>query len=250
MIFRLRKILSEVKELYSKPASPDRFKAYITKLQGGTKGDLALPITGFNPMAKDHILTKIEALEKLAAEDIMQESINKFNAILKDSNDDEITVLLNIADDLKGGWTNYYTTDFDSKFKINAFVKRQFCVPYFWSSESYSQEKIETRTLDYLSRTLYRINNPQPVSLEEHLNQEIFVAQLGNSQAMTYNQADYVEAESYYLEHKHSEKYDRIFNFFYGDEGSISVGYKSFGSRPILGFDYSKIVAEKRKNNT
>jgi len=69
-MFRLKPILGEMKELYQGPVSPDRFKNYLSKLQGSTDQDLALPIAGFNPMAKGHVLEKIEELEALGAEDI------------------------------------------------------------------------------------------------------------------------------------------------------------------------------------
>ncbi|MEL7123458.1 MAG: hypothetical protein AAFO07_28690, partial [Bacteroidota bacterium] len=78
MKFELRPILAEMKELYLQPLSVNRFKEYIARLQGDTKGDLSLPISGFNPMAKEHILQKIEELERLEAEQIMQEVIEEF----------------------------------------------------------------------------------------------------------------------------------------------------------------------------
>ena len=71
MQFELHPILSEMKAFYSKPISFNRIKEYRSKLQGNTKDDLVLPITGYNPMAKDHILEKIKALEDLKAEAIM-----------------------------------------------------------------------------------------------------------------------------------------------------------------------------------
>lgn len=52
MKFQLRPILSEMKDFYSQPISEARFKAYLAKLQGDTKGDMTLPISGFNPMQK------------------------------------------------------------------------------------------------------------------------------------------------------------------------------------------------------
>lgn len=250
MRFQLKPILSEMKELYSKPISVERFKEYISKLQGGTKGDLTLPIGGFNPMAKEHILQKISELESHNIETIMEEIIKEFNIKLDDSHSKEITVILNIADDLKGGWTNFYTTDFDSKFKLNAFVSRNFCVPYFWTSESYSTELIKNRTLEYLNRTLYRLNNQQPKTLKEHLEQEIFSVTLENNCYQASKESDFVKIGGYYIENKQSEEYDRIFNFFYGDEGSESLGYKKYGIEKPLGYEYAKQISKIRKTTT
>lgn len=247
MAFQLKPILSEIKDFYSKPISSERFKEYISKLQGNTKGDLTLPIGGFNPMAKEHILEKIDELEQLGAEKLMEKTIIEFNSTIKESIDEEFLVVLNIADDLKGGWTNYYSTDFDSKFKLNAFVNRKFCVPYFWTSESYSSEVIKIRTIEYLSRTLYRILNPQPKTLEEYLEQEIYVATMANYGDNIIDKTSFKEIEKYYLVNKDSEEYDRIFNFFYGNNGSESLGYKKYGIIETLGFDYAKLITKRRK---
>jgi len=247
MKFQLRPILSEIKELYLKPISNSRFKEYMAKLQGGTKGDLVLPISGFNPMAKKHIIQKIEELENIGAETIMEKTVRVFNSNLTQSNDDVIKVVLNIADDLKGAWTNFYSTDFDSKFKLSAFVNRKFCVPYFWTSETYTKELIRIRTTEYLSRTLYQLNNPKPKRLEEHVEQEIFVSKNTQDNALIYDRFNVEEIENYYSKNKNSEEYDLIFNFFYGDMSSENLGYKSYGIKDMTGFDYAKFIAMKRK---
>ncbi len=234
-----------MKAFYSKPISTERFNEYISRLQGGTQGDLALPISGFNPMAKNHILEKIKELEELEAEALMEETITTFNSAWGDATGEEFLVVLNIADDLAGGWTNYYSTDFDSKFKLNAFVYRKFSVPYFWTSESYARELIKTRTLAYLGRTLYRTKHPQPTTLEEHVKQEIFVANITENDETKIGEASCEAIEAYYLKHQLSDEYHKIFNFFYGDQGSDSLGYPKFGNTGILGFDYAKIIAKR-----
>ncbi len=246
MQFQLRPILSEMKTLYSKPISANRFKEYLLKLQGTTKGDLILPIAGFNPMAKGHILQKIEELEHLEVESLMVEVIELFNSTLKDKSHTTIEVVLNIADDLQGGWTNFYTSDFDSKFKINALIKRNFCTPYFWTSEAYTKEIVRLRTKEYLSRTLFRLQHSIPKTLEEHLEQEIFVAQNTVDKNREMENVPFSAIEAHYLQHQKSQEYDLIFNFFYGDAASENLGYKKHGTKHQSGFDYAKFVALTR----
>jgi len=219
-------------------------------LEGNTKGDLELPITGFNPMAKDHVIQKIEELEALGAETILENLINEFNAEITESSSKEITVVLNLADDLKGGWTNFYSSDFDSKFKLNGIINRNFCVPYFWTSEKYSAEIIRNRTMGYLNRTLYGLNNPKPKTLEEHLEQEVFAE--SNRQfkhILEFEETSFEQIATFYKTHKNSAEYDKIFNFFYGDKGSDSLGYKKFGIIEKTGFDYAKFISLERKTN-
>lgn len=138
MTFEVAPVLSFFEALYQKPPSKKRFEEYIHKLQGPTKGNLNFPIGGFNPMAKEHALQKIKELKSLQAENIIAETLNELNKKIKSDHSRTIKVILNLADDLKGGWTNRYTTDFDSKFKINALVTRNFCTPFFWTSEDYN----------------------------------------------------------------------------------------------------------------
>ena len=241
--FRLRPILSEMKDLYLMPRSDERFNAYLSKLQGQTQSDLALPLSGFNPMAKDHIIDKISELQDLGAERVMQSTIEEYNSTLDSTAESEIKVVLNLADDSLGGWTNHYSTDYESKFKLNGFVKRNFCVPYFWTSERYTEEIIRNRTLEYLCRTTYRISHPQPKTLKEHLDQEVFVASSVSNQNKTLNFDHYKHTEKFYLEFKDSDQYDIVFNFFYGDQGSATLGYKQYGNSLPLGFEYAAFLS-------
>lgn len=246
MQFELIPILSVMEELYETPRSPARFQEYLAKLQGGTKGDMALPIGGFNPMAKEHILEKIHELQALQAEELIGEVLAELNT--KQSSKEAITikVVLNLADDLKGGWTNHYTTDFDSKFKINALVVRNFCTPYFWTSEDYTATSIERKTLEYAYRTIYWKQNEKPKTLANHFAQEVFVQQqVGNSEAPI-DASDFREMEELYQAFKDSDDYSLLFNFFYGDEASASLGYATFGVEERAGFRYASLVAEDK----
>ena len=241
MKFKVRPILTEIKELYQQEISVDRFKNYLNKLQGSSKADLILPIAGFNPMAKEHVLQKVSELEELQAEELMLEVVETFNknleAKINVKQDDEFLVVLNLADDLKGAWTNRYTTDFDHKFKLNAFVTRKFCTPYFWSSENYTKDLIVSRTKASLCRTLYWVNNSKPITLEDHMKQETFVAEKCELDLRKSEGEPFVEIKKFFSEHKDSEEQDLIFNFFYGDGASESLAYKQYGIKNITGFD-------------
>ncbi len=158
-------------DLYSIPRSPARFQEYLSLLQGGKKGDLNLPISGFNPMAKEHILQKLAELKELSAEQIITDTVEGINRTFSEEEPNTtFRMVLNLADDLKGAWTNRYTTDYDSKFKINALVNRAFCTPYFWTSEIYTEQLIRTRTLECIFRTINWVQHPKPKTLKDHID--------------------------------------------------------------------------------
>jgi len=242
MQFTLHPILQKMKTLYQIPRTQKRFEAYLFMLQGKQKYDMILPISGYNPMAKEHILSKINELQHLDAEQITQAELKKINNNFRPKEYPTIQVVINLADDIDGAWTNRYTTDFSSKFEIQAFVKRNFCAPYFWTSETYTKELIIQRTKEYAYRTLHTIHKGKPKTLKDHIEQEIYV-QFRSNDTSQISEDNYSEIEKFYLQHADSEDYNLIFNFFYGDEASESLAYKTYGIGKNAGWDYVKFTA-------
>lgn len=241
MKFELLPVLDLMEDLYRQPRSPNRFQTYLKHLQGTSKKDMELPIASFNPMAKEHVLDQLETLQSMQAEYLAQQVIEKINSDLNRKENRVIKVALNLADDLKGGWTNRFTTDYDSKFKLNALVTRGFCTPIFWSSELYSEYLIKNRIREYVFRTLYWLDHPKPETLEDHFNQELFVQRHLQSRRPRNPRTDQIQA--FYQTHHQSDAYNVIFNFFYGDEACTSLGFPTYGVSEIDGFAYAKVLA-------
>jgi hypothetical protein len=250
MYFELVPILDTMLDFYEKPRDFDRFQAYLSLLQGETKDDLARPIGGFNPMAKPHVLDKLKELKALGAEKIMAETLADLS--LQQENTPIFKVYLTVSDDFQGGWTNRFTADFDSKFKLNPLIKRQFCTPVFWASEDYSEDIIRERTMEYALRTRYWVNKKtKPVTLKDHFEQEQFVAQKGTPQYVKENDipnvgkspkltCDTVFLQNFYKTHADSDEYALIFNFFYGDAACETLGFKIFGTKDAMaGFKFA-----------
>jgi hypothetical protein len=219
--FELLPTIDIMVDLYTKPRDGARFQAYLKLLQGDTKGDLAMPISGFNPMAKPHLLEKLAELKAIQAETIIEKTLFDLNRQLKPVPKSPVfKVALNILDDLMGGWTNRFTSDYDNKFKINALVKRQFCTPLFWSSEPYSALLVRQRTLEGAFRTIYWLKHAKPRTLKEHVEQEKFAAQQNN--------ISFAKKSDFYAKYCESDSYHIIFNFMYGDEASESLGFPTY----------------------
>jgi hypothetical protein len=239
MSFDLLPILDTMIDFYQKPRDLVRFQNYLNLLQGDTKGDLALPIGGFNPMAKPHVLAKLLALKNLDAEAIMADVAAKYR--LKNAQATLFKLALTLADDAQGGWTNRYTTDFDSKLKLNPLITRQFCTPVFWTSESYDATLIRERTTEYILRTSYWLEHKaKPTSLREHIEQEQFVAK-NTPYENPKPTCDMVALQAYSADNADSEDYTQIFNFFYGDAASLSLGFKIYGiAEDWAGFKFAR----------
>ena len=248
MLFTVLPVVDTMIDLYEKPRTVERFQEYIKMLQGETKGDLAFPISGFNPMAKEHILDHLKELKKVGAEQIMEDALVDINKKFNGQFSNRVfKVALNVTDDLKGGWTNRFTSDYDSKFKINGLISRDFCTPVFWTSEKNIPQEISRRTQEYVFRTIYWLTYPKPVKLKEHVLQEIFVSK---QMAFDYKEdsKDFSTIHNFYLQHENSADYSVIFNFFYGDKGSQSLGFPTFKIKSeMTGFEYAGRIAGSQK---
>jgi hypothetical protein len=247
MKFNLLPVTDVMLTLYSSPANADRFTEYMNILQGNSPGDIAVPVTFFNPMGKEQVLKKLLELKELNAEELMQEALTAVNKTTASrASSIEINVSLALADDMGGGWTNRYTTDYDSKFNINDLLKRNFCNPVFWVSEQYSAAKIKERTTDYCYRMLYRSTYPQPLTLEDHVQQEIFVAQHNPFSSEEKPLCDFNAMDAYYNRYKGMSQPPTVFNFLYGDEACKELGHAAYGIKhQFAGYNYAKLLANK-----
>lgn len=245
MSFQFSPIIDTMLDLYQQPRSIKRFKEYLKILQGDSKDDMLVPIGNFNPMGKEHVLEKLVELKKLKAEQLIADILSEINK--RSSPIKEIKVSLVLADDLKGAWTNRYTTDFDSKFKLNALITRGFCTPLFWTSEEYSEELIKKRTLEYCLRTLYWLNASKPITLKEYMDQEVFVAEKSSSKELN-NNCDFETLNNFYDQNKETDRYEIIFNFFYGDKACGELNFPVFGIKEeFAGFEFAKELAKRKK---
>ncbi len=248
MKFELLPVLDKMVELYQHPATFERFKQYLKLLSGDTNNDLELPIGAYNPMGKEHVLHKIEHMRSLKTEQLAAEIIGELNKTITDLHGDDVfKVILCLSDDLKGGWTNRYTSDYDSKFKLNALVTRKFCTPIFWTGEEIYDSTILSRTAEYCCRTVCWLQHPKPETLEEHVLQESRVADMmkkivicpgGPPEPVPHDIASFYEAN------KTSTNYLAIFNFLYGDEAAASLGYQPLGiSEAFAGYKFATALA-------
>lgn len=239
MNFEVVPVIDVMLDLYSKPRGFERFQEYISTLQGNSKSDMELPIAGFNPMAKEHMSQKLKELKALHAEELMKEWISK----IEWEGDQRFKVVLNLMDDLKGGWTNRFTSDYQSKFKLSGFISRGFITPVFWSSENYSQELIVERTLEYCYRSIYWLQHPKPKTLREHLLQEIFVCDHVSSKAFDIDEATLT---SFYQQHQDTEDQVIISCFLYGDKANESLGNKTYGIKEeFAGFKFARYLSNE-----
>jgi len=248
MKFELMPLLEKMEEFYLLPRSKQRFPNYLNLLLDKRKEDIELPIAAFNPLGTELVLKKLRELIQLGAEPLIGELIDAINPRLLESENRKIHLALNLVDDIGGAWSHKYTTDFSSKFDFGSVLKRNFCLPYFWTSEPFSPEMVVKRAQEYLYRTVYRLENKKPETLREHLYQEVAVQiQVNSADGSAWNR-DFTELmEKRLKDHGDSTDYGRIFNFFYGDEACATLGYPTYGFPKNAGFHYAVYLASQKE---
>ena len=248
MTFTLFPLLDRMEEFYLLPRNRQRFETYLEMMLGPDREDIVLPIASFNPMGRDLVLGKIRELRAINAEGVAAVAIDAVNTALEEMSGPTIHLALNLVDDVGGSWSNRYTTDYTSKFDFGGTFKRNFCLPYFWTSESYTKDSIRRRCLEYLYRSVSWLKVGKPETLGQHLEQEIFVQKhLQQHHGFSTNTSMSAEVDALAQTHFEDTNYSFIFNFFYGDSACKGLNYPTNGIKEQAGFQYvSAWVAQSK----
>ncbi|HMQ47095.1 MAG TPA: hypothetical protein PKA00_06480 [Saprospiraceae bacterium] len=247
MRFQSLEVLDKMRQLYQLPRTRERFDKYLYMLQGDVKKDIILPIAAFNPMGKELALQQLEQLIACDAEGKVQHIVAQINPKIPYLENRTIQVAINLVDDVEGAWSNFYDTDYKSKFEIDALLKRNFCTPLFWTSEPISEAMVAQRIQEYIYRTIFWVENGKPQTLQELFKQEVYVKTNGSNERTALNDEAICLMKSYYEKNLESMDYLFNLNYFYGDEGSKDLNYKAYGMIKNGGFEYAKYIANTRR---
>ncbi|MEW5976778.1 MAG: hypothetical protein AB1898_13325 [Acidobacteriota bacterium] len=232
------RLLQIQRDLYDIPRGPERFEAYLRTLVDPQTGDLALPLTAMNPMGKDHLPALLDEYLRLdadgAAEKVVSGIAEKYPNLAG-----SFKVSLIIADDLKGGWTNRYASEFNYRLETDALHKRGWSVGILWTSEPPTIETAiqEARMAGY--RAVYLEQHGPARTLREMLAQEGFVAAMAGciEPVLDPEDLDYTRQVMAPL----LEAGDRptIMAALFGDEAARQLGYPPQGLSHRAGFAWA-----------
>jgi hypothetical protein len=145
----------------------------------GQTGDLALPLVAMNPMGKDHVPALIDEYLAMDAEAIAEAAVASAvaggaldRAAPRAKAEHPYRVALVVSDDLKGGWTNRWASEYSHRIEYAAITKRGWLVGLLWTSEPASAQKVREAVLTSIYRAEYLHSHAAPVTLGEMLDQE------------------------------------------------------------------------------
>ncbi len=243
MRLTLQPLLKIQRDLYKTPDAMARFQEYLRALTDGTQ-EMVLPLSLMNPMGKPHVVTRLDQLMELKAEEIATRALHATEQRLHFLNS-EFRVALVLADDAGGGWTNYYLTDAKHRFEDPGRANDGWIVILLWTSESPTTEHIRVTVMGTVYRRLYQEPYGFPKTLQQMMDQEGFAARFAGAQSPTLEVEDLAYTHEVLKPYLQGNHFPTQFACWYGDRAAQSVGYPAIGLSANAGYAVALSEAQK-----
>jgi hypothetical protein len=224
------------------PRGMERFREYIRQMTDPETGDLALPLVAMNPMGKDHVPGLIDEYLALDAEAIATQAIDAWRAgalapaTALQTSPREFQVSLVVSDDLKGGWTNRWASEFSHRFESKAFHKRGFLTGILWTSEPASVSNVREAVLTSIYRAEYLERHAAPRELYQMLEQEGYAMARAGCTTPAIDGDDLAYTRTVIAPHLYAQDRATVIACLYGDTAANALGYPPQGLSDRAGF--------------
>lgn len=218
-------LLHVQRDLYAMPRGMKRFREYIRTMTDPETGDLALPLVAMNPMGKEHVAALIDQYIALDAEAVAQQAIRDVTADLAR----EYKVALVVSDDLRGGWTNRWASEFGHRIEGHAITKRGFITAILWTSEPASITRVRDAVLTSIYRVEYLQSHPAPTTLRGMLEQEGYAMARAGCTSPTLDEEDLAYTREIIAPHLDARDRATVMACLFGDPAAVALGYPPQG---------------------
>jgi hypothetical protein len=166
------RLLHVQRDIYRLPRGLERFREYLRTMVDADSGDIELPLVAMNPMGKEHVPAMLDRLLDMDADAVGEAAVASASARLAGV-PGRFRVGLVVSDDLKGGWTNRWASEFGHRLGSPPLHKRGWTVGLLWTSEP---EPTPATVREEVLTAIYRAAHVQqhgvPATLGQMLDQE------------------------------------------------------------------------------
>jgi hypothetical protein len=239
MVLSFVPLLRVQRELYALPRGMERFREYIKTMTDAETGDLALPLVAMNPMGKDHVPALLDDYLALGAEAIAEAAVRSVDASAdarsatveagRAKADLTYRVGLVVSDDLKGGWTNRWASEYSHRIESQAILKRGWVVGILWTSEAASAERVRDAVLTSIHRAAYLQTHAAPRTLGDMLDQEGYAMARAGCTTPQLDDDDLAYTRSVVMPHLGATDRATVMACLFGDPAARALGYPPQG---------------------
>jgi hypothetical protein len=206
----------------------ERFREYIRTMTDPETGDLALPLVAMNPMGKDHVPALIDEYISLGAEAIAQAAIEGATRTIAVASH-EFRVGLVVSDDLKGGWTNRWASEFAHRIESAPITRRGFITGILWTSEPASASNVRDAVLTAIYRTEYLQRHPPAKTVRAMLDQEGYAMARAGCATPALEADDLAYTRTVMAPHLDAQDRATVIACLFGDAAASALGYSPLG---------------------
>lgn len=239
-------LLQVQRDLYQLPRGFERFREYLTTMIDPATGDLKLPLVGMNPMGKEHLPIFLDGLLAIDADGEAARATAEAAATLTDL-PGEFRVTSVVSDDLMGGWTNRYASEFRYRFDGKAFYKRGWIAALLWTSETYLLERVTEEVLTCIYRCAHIQTHGYAHTLDEMLAQEGYAMHMAGATTPTLDDEDLAYTQMVLAPYLKETGEPTLIAALFGDPGARELGYMPLGLSPRAGFALALYRAQPKQ---
>ncbi len=221
-------LLKVQRELYGLPRGMERFQAYIETMVDAQTRDLKVPLVAMNPMGKEHIPKLLDEYLALDAENIAAQAVTEAAAKLSRL-EGAFKVTLVLSDDLMGGWTNRYSSEYAHRINSQAYFKRGWLTGLLWTSEAPTATRVREEVLTTLYRGAHIQESGFPFILKDMLAQEGYAMARAGCTEPVLDGDDLAYTEEVLAPYLDTKDYPTILVCLFGDEAAHALGYAPLG---------------------
>jgi hypothetical protein len=228
-------LLKIQRELLDIPRSRERFEAYLRVILNDARDNVRLaPLVAANPMAREHVAALLDDYLALDAEGEAARAVAEMAERVADI-PGTWKIGLVVVDDLRGGWTNRWATEYAHAFEGKATRVRPWFSGLLWSSEPASWRSAREAVLIPIFRAIHSIRHGPPGTLRDRLAQEGYTLAMAGCTAPALDPEDLAYTREVLDPLLDAEERRTCIECLYGDVAARSLGFTPRGLSPWAG---------------